>query len=456
MRKEKIKKWKIGVLLLGIIIVAGFVLIIIQKSSQMKKEQEYQLGKTPHSYQFTFGEDILLYKDNVNKNGEMSYSGLFVKQFNEDKNAAGTLLSDSYYGCANLYEEQVIFIDADSNIVKTDLQGNKKEIIVKSNGYSIQDALLIEDVLYYIQETEGDIFALQALDLKSQEKKKIADAVNPHYLYHYCGNVAVIDKKQNELVICNEKEKIIKRYDDPGYEIQGFLNDGTIIYMEEGKLYQKHSFETKKAELLFDQGDIYRVVVKPKEMLVCTIDGYGLMQVFFYHFSQKNLEKIANANTVPRDFNDNYIVCASEEEGMGSVELISREQGDIFSIHAAEGKIGSAEKVSESEQKNDKKMVVVSEEPEKGNYKEKVSEEEKEKLEQLLVKYYKEKIPYPLVSYHVSENDNPDYQERKMPPGNILIYWVKTEHEGEGSLYRHITFVRENENAEWQVLGEGY
>ena len=101
-------------------------------------------------------------------------------------------------------------------------------------------------------------------------------------------------------------------------------------------------------------------------------------------------------------------------------------------------------------------MVVFSEEPEKGNYKEKVSEEEKEKLEQLLVKYYKEKIPYPLVSYHVSENDNPDYQERKMPPGNILIYWVKTEHEGEGSLYRHITFVRENENAEWQVLGEGY
>lgn len=422
-----------------LIIITGVTFCVYKKSYSTQPQKEYSLGKTPHSYGFTMTKDILLYKDNVVINGNISYSGLYKKELGEDASKAGILLSDSYYGCANLYKNQAIFIDTDKNIVKTDFQGKGKEILVRNNGCSIQDALIVEDVLYYIQEKENERYTLYAMDLLNQKTKNIAERINPHYLYHYCGNVGVLDQEQKKFMIC-DKDKILEEYNAPEYEIQGFLNDGTIIYNKEGKLYKKQSFKDSNGEILCNKENIYRTLLKSKEMMICTLDEYGLLQVFIYDFSQGNINKIANPNTVPRDFNDDYIVCASEEEGMGNVELIRREQGDIFSIV-------SMNKTAENSSKNKKK-----------NYKESISKKDKEKIEKVLKKYYKEKLHFPIISYHVADNDFSAYKNRtEYKEGNILIYLVSTEHEGKNSsVYRHIIIARENEQIEWKVIGEGY
>ena len=41
--------------------------------------KEYLLGKTPHSYQCTFGENFVLYKEYVLKNDEKAYMIIMVK-----------------------------------------------------------------------------------------------------------------------------------------------------------------------------------------------------------------------------------------------------------------------------------------------------------------------------------------------------------------------------------------
>lgn len=51
-------------------------------------------------------------------------------------------------------------------------------------------------------------------------------------------------------------------------------------------------------------------------------------EVFLYDFINNEAKKISNSNYLPRDFNNKYIVCCSED-GVGSVELIDRDTGDI-------------------------------------------------------------------------------------------------------------------------------
>lgn len=344
------KKWKTGALFFGIMIMAGIVFLTACKGND--NVLTYRLGKIPGYYLFTFSEDVLLYKDNVIKDGKLSYTGLYMKKMDGDKNEAGTLLSDSYDACANLYGEQVFFIDTDKNLVKTDFQGEQTEIIVDGRERLVADALVIEDVLYYLQVSKGSVCALHSLNLKTQETQKIADELSSHYLYHYCGNAAVIDLKRKKLLICNEKEKIKEEYDDPDYEIVGFLNDGTMIYSEDRKLYQKSGFEEGKGELIVDKEEIYNVLLKQKEMLFTTRGRNGRIQVFFYDFLNKKLEQTDNVNyyddfvsasLVPKAFNDDYIVCAIEEDGWGNVVLIDRKRRNTYRIDTIEIKIEEEE-----------------------------------------------------------------------------------------------------------------
>ncbi len=456
------KKWKIYVLLIIIIISAGAGVFFLKYSNTKKS---YQLGKTPHSYQYTLTSDLLLYKDNVKKNEENKFSGLYLKKLDTDNVSQGVLLSDSYYGCANVYGNCVIFIDIDYNIVEMNLENGGKEIIVENNSHSISDALIINDILYYIQETESDIFSLYALDLEKNNSKKIADNINPYYLYHYCGNAGVISNMEDQLLICNMAEGIVQSHDNAEYEIQGFLNDGTIIYYKDGKIYAKQDFDSDKSEILYENDNIYRIILQPEELLICTLDQYGLLEVFLYHFSQNHVDKIANANSVPRDFNEHYIVCAYEEEGIGAVELMERENGNISYVTTEENtnntenqeKTAKEETEKETEENNAENTkqndIKASHET---NYKEKISDETMDELERLLKQYYKNNFPYPLVTFRVADNNHSAYRyHTEYSPGNILIFEVQTEHES-GDLYRHITFARKDADAEWKFISEGY
>lgn len=73
------KKWKTGALFLGIMIMAGTVFLTACKGND--NVLTYRLGKIPGYYLFTFSEDVLLYKDNVIKDGKLSYTGLYMKKW---------------------------------------------------------------------------------------------------------------------------------------------------------------------------------------------------------------------------------------------------------------------------------------------------------------------------------------------------------------------------------------
>ena len=187
-------------------------------------------------------------------------------------------------------------------------------------------------------------------------------------------------------------------------------------------------------------------------MLICTLDEYGLLEVYIYNFMKKEINKIANANTVPRDFNEDYIVCASEEEGIGGIELIERKSGRISMIERKK-KVENIPEIT----KDTTKGNIEEKDIQKTNYKEQISEKEMELIETLLKKYYEEEMPYDLVNYHVADNSHFAYQyHQEYSPGNILVYEVQTDHEAGGDVQRHIIFARKDLEADWKCIGEGY
>lgn len=327
MKKKKI----IILLLIVIVVIIGYILL----TKFGREEITYQIGKTPGSYECTFGDNFFLCKEDVWEGNEPKFNGLYIKNLDENDLKA-TLLSDDYYSCANVYHDSVIYINNNSQIIKIDLKGKKKEVLIDNKGKHIADALVIGDILYYFSDTESNVNSLCAMDLKTKKEKQIVNNVNVRYLYHYCGKAGIISKKDGKLLICGMEDGIVEEYDRPEREIMGFLDDGTVICYEDGTVYAKADINDKESSKLFQKNNIYRIIVHPKEMLVCTFDRYGLIEVFIYDFAKGELDKIVNANTVPKDFNEQYIVCHSEEEGVGDVELVDRKNGEIYKIFTDE------------------------------------------------------------------------------------------------------------------------
>lgn len=333
------KKWKRIIMAAVLLLIAamGYMFLIHND----KAASDFQIGKTPGCYQCTFGEDYLLFKEDVWEDGEPKYQGLYYKNLNEELSEAAVLLSDNFYACANVYQDHVIFIDCDDCISKVDLKGEDSEILVDNGGTYISDALVIGDVLYYLteaEENETNENTLYALDLNTKQTKQLVNHVNYRYLYHYNGMAGVISREDDELLACSMEDGVVQKFNDLEYEIMGFLDDGTVICYGDGTIYTKTNPADKKSLKLLEMEDIYRIIVHPDEMLICTIDGYGLIEVFIYNFEKEKLDKIANANTVPRDFNEQYVVCQSELEGVGTVELIDRKNGDIVSLRIDDDK----------------------------------------------------------------------------------------------------------------------
>lgn len=310
------------------------------------------IGKTPGCYQCTFGDGFLLYKEDVLENGECVFKGLYCKYFYKPEEEASVLLSDNFYASANIYMDKIIFIDCDFNISMVDLTGKVKECLVDNGGKCISDALVIGDILYYLAETDEDASnenALFALDLKTKKTKLIMNHVNYRYLYHYNGMAGVISRKDGKFYACNMEEGVVQKFDGPDNEIIGFLSDGTVISYENDIIYMGEGVQDKTPKKLLEQKNIYRLIMHPDEMLVCTIDDYGLIEIFIYDFGKEKLNKIANANSVPREFNKRYVMCQSEQEGVGGVELIDRESGDMISLYSVEKRNDQTQEIDSGE-----------------------------------------------------------------------------------------------------------
>ena len=90
-------------------------------------------------------------------------------------------------------------------------------------------------------------------------------------------------------------------------------------------------------------------------------------------------------------------------------------------------------------------------------YADSLTQEEIEHVEELAREFYETSFPYELVSIELSSDSNVAYRYyEEYEPGNIIIFKVKTTHEGDGSLYRDIVFGRDSMESEWERLNEGY
>ena len=175
--------------------------------------KEYLLGKTPHSYQCTFGENFVLYKEYVLKNDEKVFSGLYRCNLNDNKNSSTKtqLLSDSFFSCANIYRDKVIFINDECKIEQVDMENNNSEILYDNNGKTIMDALIIDDCLYFIAECDEDVCNLLALNLTNNIQKQIIEDAKKGLVDVLIGTHRIISKDINMpnlgLVVIDEEQR---------------------------------------------------------------------------------------------------------------------------------------------------------------------------------------------------------------------------------------------------------
>jgi hypothetical protein len=440
------------------IFVAGLCLILIvcasvgwyyinnDNNKDNRTVKEYLLGKTPYSYQCTFGENFVLYKDYVLKNDEKVFSGLYRCNLNDNKDSSTKtqLLSDSFFSCANIYRDKVIFINDECKIQQMDMENNNSEILYDNNGKTITDALIIDDCLYFIAECDDDVCNLLALNLTNNIQKQIIEDINPHYLYHYGKGVAVITKDNEFIVKCDFDDGKIEKYPAPEDEILGFLDDGSILLLQNlNTIYQLNDFDSEKKTVLLQKENIYLIIMHTDELLVCTLDDYGLMEIYIYDFASKKLSKIANANSTPHDFNKEYIICS--DEGAGMPELINRSTGEFDNI--------VTNYIKEEKQDDDTKELALGNIKE-GDYKNAISDDELDDLLKTITKYYQKKS-WEIIDYRIADNDHSLYQNYKdYEPGNIIVFEVHTTYDP--GVYRAIVLGREKDKTKWEVLNEGY
>ena len=437
------------------IFVTGLCLILIACAAvgwyyinnDNRTVNEYLLGKTPHSYQCTFGEDFVLYKEYVLKNDEKIFSGLYRCNLNDNKESSTTpqLLSDSFFACANIYRDKVIFINDECKIQQMDMENSNSEILYDNNGKTIMDVLIMDDYLYFIAECDEDVYNLLALNLTNNIQKQILEDINPHYLYHYGEGVAVITKDNEFIVKCNFDDGVTEKYSTPEDEIQGFFDDGDILLVQNcDTVYQLKDFYTDKKTVLLQKENIYRTIMHSDELLVCTLDDYGLIEVFVYDFASKKVTKIANANAIPLDFNKEYIIC--NDEGIGMPELINRSTGEFENI---------VTNYTKEEKYDDQREETSLGNIEKGDYKNAFSDDELNDLLKIVTQYYQDKLSWEVVDYRVADNNHSFYQlYNDYESGDIIVFEVHTTNNPSG-LFRAIVLGRKKNNTKWEVLNEG-
>lgn len=423
------------------ILVAAYFIKVHQSGTQI-----HHTGRTPYSYNAAIGDGFLLYKDGIYIDGQYRYSALYKKDMHNGGDGKPALVTDDFFGCANIYQGDVIYIDTDYDIIKIDLSSGRKKTLVESNGKGITDMLAIDAKLYYIREKTEGIYCLFGLDMAGGEPGEIKKDVSPHYLYHICGCAGVISRDAEKFFVCDTEKGVIDEYENPEDEIQGFLADGTAVFHHQGMVYTKRNPESDRKKVLFEMEHIHRIIFHPDEIMAVTLNEYGLMEIYSYSFEEGKLRKIMNADTLPEDFDDACIVCVPSG-GEDAVELIDRENMGITKLYMPD----RPEKTAAGDEKQDDGGKL----PEKA-YSEAVSEEDLQILEGLLKDYYKNGFPYDLISYKIAEDNYKGYEYYEdYDVGNILIFKVRTTHEGDG-LYRTIIFGRDDTETDWKRLNEGY
>lgn len=405
--------------------------------------KESLLGKTPHSYQCTFGEDFVLYKDYVLKNDEKVFSGLYRYNLNNNEysDTKTQMLSDSFFACANIYRDKIIFINDEFKIIQMDMENNNSKILYDNNGKAIMDALMIDHYLYFIVECQDNVYNLLALDLTNNIQKKIIEDINPHYMYYYDKGVAVVTKDHKFLSKCNFDDGVVEKYPAPKDEIQGFFDDGNILLVQNCEtIYRLKDFYSDEKTVLLQMKNIYRTIMHTDELLICTLDDYGLMEIYIYDFASKKSTKIANANSTPLDFNKNYVICG--DEGIGLQELINRSTGKFDNIVTNDTK---------KEQDDENSLGNI----EEGDYKNAISDNELNDLLKIITQYYQNKLSWEVVDYRIADHNHSFYQlYNDYGLGNIIVFEVHTTYNPSG-LYRAIALGRKKSNAKWEVLNEG-
>lgn len=469
---ERMKKRILGLLI--IVLMVGLTAFVLNKFVFFDKDKDtfisnnINVGKTPYAYSGTVGNDIVLYKGMVGNDDDYISSGLYYAKIEDESIIQNNLLIDDFFSSANIYKDDVIYISTENKVKQVNFQNTKSKVLFNNESRSIMEALVVGEDLFLIVETEDNSCNLLSINLTRDEKKVLVNKVNPHYLYYGANKIVVLNENKDLKYEINCSTHTLKQVQlESDEEMVGILDNGEPIYSKDDKIFSLK--DSGKREVLVELENIFKIIMHNREMLICTLDRYGLIEVYEYNFYNKLLNKISNANYLPEDFDDKYILCISQE-GYGLPELISRESKAVIVLKGntyVEAATEQTEPESENIEYNDQSEVISDSDKEVDNNSEgiisdddlaanNISRDEFKNLLEIIKAYYKDNYSWEVIDYRLASRDHTEYKLRtEYDKGNLIVVEVHTGNDPKGP-YRCISYGRKSKDKEWEWLNEGY
>ncbi len=313
------------IIIVGILIVCS---IFINCLFINNEKEPYILGRNHHCFLFNIVDNTVYFKDDVLVNDTYEFKGLYKKDAGTSSQDSGELLYDKYYSCVNYYKGALYFIDIEHNIMKLDLNTKEVGSIVESGENSVKNLLIIDNLMYYLQGDKDDNFILFAYDLKTNDTVQIAEQVYWLYLFNYGNAICTLSENKDKINVWDPDTDELKQYDSFEFEVLQIWDDSSVLCYGNDRLYLYKDIEAEEYEEIVHSENIISVIVRKTNILISTLDEYGMIEVFLYSTPNKTIRKIANADYVPREFNDQFILCGSDS-GVGEIQLIDIETGKI-------------------------------------------------------------------------------------------------------------------------------
>lgn len=291
------------------------------ENEAIEDDASYTLGRNPFSTEVVSVGDTVYYKSlalyNDGTDGslkEYRYIGLSRKDSVSDTDI---LLYDRFNYGLNYYKDALYFVDTQYQLIRYDTITSEASSFRQDNSKAVQDALVINDALYFIEErTAKDGYQLMCYNLLSGEETLIANDVDWRRISHYRDNVMVQSADKIPLVFSAETHEQI--------EIGPFKKDLDVLQiLDNGKVigYSQMTFyacdlDGANQKELFCAENIYSFIITQEHIFYSTVDEHAYTQTFSYSFDENKTEKILTTTYPITGYSDSVLYC-SDFAGFG-------------------------------------------------------------------------------------------------------------------------------------------
>lgn len=303
--------------------------------------QTYSLGRNPFSTEIVAANGTVYYKSlalyNSGEDGtlrEYRYMGLSKKASASD---TPDLIYDRFNFGLNVYKDTLYFIDTEYQLIQYDSTTGEAGRFRQDNTKAVQDALVINDALYFIEEsdTQGE-YQLKCYDLLTGEETMIAENISWEQLNHYQENVMVRSTDGTPQVYSAENHELLEVGPFEDMEVLQILDNGKVIGYSKGTFYECDLNGSQKREL-FSASQIYNVIITQDNIYYSTVDEHAYTQTFAYSFSENKTETINTTEYPIMGYSDSILYC-SGTAGSGYLYSLDTRTGveEVFDYRVTE------------------------------------------------------------------------------------------------------------------------